>query len=337
MSVPPGGTAVPLLVRLPNWVGDACMALPTIGALEAAGFAPTLAGRGWAADLFAGHGWPVLKLPGGVRAAARTLRAAGPRRGLLLTNSLSSALAFRLGGVKGLGHRNEGRALLLGRALPRPQGLHEVETFWRLGQATAAWMLGGEPWPAPPRSLGLRLAAGHVEAARRALRDAGLEAGGYVVIAPLATGTVDGRPKVWPGFADLDRALNSAGVRTVCCPGPGEEAAASAAAPCAALLPGLGLGAYAAVCATARLTVANDSGPMHLAAATDAPVLGLFGPGDPARTHPWSPGARWFGGQGHWPEPGRVLDAVLAAVSGATGGAMGGAVLGAAGGAAGAA
>lgn len=313
MSAWPSGAAVPLLVRLPNWVGDACMALPTLSALEATGFEPTLAGRGWAADLFAGHGWPVLKLPGGLQAAARVLRTLEPRRGLLLTNSLSSALAFRLGGVAALGHRNEGRSLLLGRAIARPQGLHEVEVFWRLGAATAAWLGSAGPWTAPPASLGLRLAAAHRDAALRALRDGGLQPGGYVVIAPLATGTVAGQPKLWPGFAELDRALQSAGVRTVCCPGPGEEEAARAAAPCATQLTGLGLGAYAAVCATARLTVANDSGPMHLAAATGAPVLGLFGPGDPARTHPWSPGARWLGGQGRWPAIGEVLDTVLGA------------------------
>lgn len=315
MSVPPSG-AEPLLVRLPNWVGDACMALPTLHALEAAGFAPSLAGRGWASDLFAGHGWPVTKLPGGLRDAARVVRAAGPRHALLLTNSLSSALAFRLGGVAALGHRNEGRSLLLGRAIPRSSGLHEVESFWRLGAATAAWRSRG-PWPSsPPPSLGLRLADAHREAARRALADAGLGEGDHVVIAPLATGTVDGRPKVWPGFAALDRALREAGVRTVCCPGPGEEAAAREAAPGATLLPGLGLGAYAAVCASARLTVANDSGPMHLAAATDAPVLGLFGPGDPARTHPWAPGARWLGGHGRWPELAEVIDTVLGRLDG---------------------
>ena len=63
----------------------------------------------------------------------------------------------------------------------------------------------------------------------------------------------------------------------------------------------LGLGAYAAVCADARVTVANDSGPMHLAAAVDAPVLGVFGPGDPRRTRPWGPRAHWLGGDGAWP------------------------------------
>jgi heptosyltransferase-2 len=302
-SGPIARDAPTLLVRLPNWVGDACMALPALRGLEERGVVPRLAGRGWAADLFAGHAWPVVKLPAGLLAAAGALRPLGLRRGLLLTNSLSSATAFRLAGVSALGHRNEGRSLLLGRAIARRAGLHEVEVFWRLARETVGW-LGLPPLPeAPPAQLGLRLADAHRSAAGRALSAVGLEAGsGFVVLAPLAAGTTGGVGKTWPGFGELARGLAEAGIRIVCCPGPGEEAAARQAVPAATQLPGLGLGAYAAVCARAGLTVANDSGPMHLAAAVGAPVLGVFGPGDPARTGPWGPGAHAIGGAGRWPD-----------------------------------
>ena len=36
-----------------------------------------------------------------------------------------------------------------------------------------------------------------------------------------------------------------------------------------------------------RLVVANDSGLMHLAAASGAPTLGLFGPSRPEHYAPW--------------------------------------------------
>ncbi|MFZ4758453.1 MAG: glycosyltransferase family 9 protein [Burkholderiaceae bacterium] len=307
-----------LLVRLPNWVGDVCMALPTLRQLEAIGFAPVLAGRRWAADLLAGHDWPVLALPSGTRAAAAVLRGAGARHGLLLTNSIGSAVAMRWAGVSALGHRNEGRSLLLGRAIAKPTGLHEVRTFWRLGAHLAGWR-DRVGWPPdPPESLGLRLADTHRAAAREALRGIGLVDGApYVVLAPLATGTIDGASKCWPGFGALGRALRERGITTVCCPGPGEEAGASAAVPDARLLPGLGLGAYAAVCAGARLTVSNDSGPMHLAAAVDAEVIGVFGPSDPRRVSPWGPHTAWFGGGGDWPLPGVIERAVDARLAGA--------------------
>ncbi|CAN7211458.1 glycosyltransferase family 9 protein [Phenylobacterium sp. LjRoot219] len=42
----------------------------------------------------------------------------------------------------------------------------------------------------------------------------------------------------------------------------------------------------------ARLFVGNDSGAMHLAAASGAPTLGLFGPSDDRRYAPWGPNAR---------------------------------------------
>jgi ADP-heptose:LPS heptosyltransferase len=38
----------------------------------------------------------------------------------------------------------------------------------------------------------------------------------------------------------------------------------------------------------ARLVVAADTGPLHLACAAGAPVVGIFGPTDPARNGPWS-------------------------------------------------
>jgi ADP-heptose:LPS heptosyltransferase len=44
---------------------------------------------------------------------------------------------------------------------------------------------------------------------------------------------------------------------------------------------------FAALAARAALFVGNDSGPMHLAAAAGAPVLGLFGPGEPHVFGPW--------------------------------------------------
>ena len=40
----------------------------------------------------------------------------------------------------------------------------------------------------------------------------------------------------------------------------------------------------------ARLVVSADSGPMHLAAARERPVVALFGPADPERTGPWGEG-----------------------------------------------
>lgn len=46
----------------------------------------------------------------------------------------------------------------------------------------------------------------------------------------------------------------------------------------------------AALLRCCQLTVANDSGPMHISAAVGTPVVGIFGPTDPHRTGPYGPG-----------------------------------------------
>jgi heptosyltransferase-3 len=50
----------------------------------------------------------------------------------------------------------------------------------------------------------------------------------------------------------------------------------------------------AAVLSRTKLFVGNDSGLGHIAAAMGTPTVTLFGPGDPARYHPWHPQARWI-------------------------------------------
>ena len=50
----------------------------------------------------------------------------------------------------------------------------------------------------------------------------------------------------------------------------------------------------AAVLTRAQLFVGNDSGLGHIAATTGTPTTTVFGPGDPARYHPWHPQARWI-------------------------------------------
>lgn len=291
-----------LAVRLPNWLGDACMALPALARLRAAGFALACFGKGWARDLLAGEADRVERLPGGLLADAAAIRSCGARRGVLFPNSFGSALRMRLAGVAAAGHGGLRRPLL-GRGVARVEGSHEVEAFWRVA---GAWCPTGEP----PRELGFRAAPAHRESAAAALRAAGVS-GPYSVVAPLAVGRIHGQSKQWPGFRLLARILAERGP-VLCCPGPGEEAAMRAAVPEAVPCNGLGVGAYACVMADARVVVANDSGPMHLAAAAGAAVVGVFGVSDPGRTRPWSPRARTVGDAGGWPSVDQVAAAALA-------------------------
>ena len=66
----------------------------------------------------------------------------------------------------------------------------------------------------------------------------------------------------------------------------------------------------AAILGQAQLFIGNDSGPGHMAAATGTPTLTVFGPGDPARYHPWHPQAQWIQS-----DTGRIEDVSAKAVA----------------------
>ncbi len=74
--------------------------------------------------------------------------------------------------------------------------------------------------------------------------------------------------------------------------GPGEEALAqeviSAAGDPSPIAIPLGIGPLMALMRRAKFVVSADTGPLHLASALGAPVIGLFGPTDPSRNGPFS-------------------------------------------------
>jgi heptosyltransferase II len=308
----------PLIVRLRNWVGDVTLGLPLLQRLADEGCDLHLVGKGWARDLLAGHGWPVHVLPktwqGRVALLRRLKQEAGSTgRGLdalCLPYSFSSALEFRLAGLRALGYAYEGRSLLLARAVPRPQGVHELQVYWALGD-----VLLGRAAP-PPERIGLRVSPAH-RAQAQALRAAhGIEAD-CIVICPFAGGTWSKQDKTWPGFPDfVAQVLPGFGRSIVVCPGPGEEAIAQERYAGARLLPGVGLGAYAALLQEAAVMVSNDTGPGHIAAAVGTPLVSVLGPSDPALWRAWGPRVQLLQGAGTWPDAGAVQAAVARALQG---------------------
>ena len=128
----------PLTVRLPNHLGDACMALPTLDLLAHEGFELRLAGRAWAASLFNAYAWPCIALHGSTPEKIDALRAARGSEGnaaLLLTNSFSTAFEFRLAGYSSVGYARGGRSWLLQRAVAVEPRDHMVEYYYRLARS----------------------------------------------------------------------------------------------------------------------------------------------------------------------------------------------------------
>ncbi|CAM4129825.1 glycosyltransferase family 9 protein [Bordetella tumulicola] len=300
-----------LYVRLPNWVGDVCMSLPSLSLLGSTGFPLVVCARPWARDLLEGvakHDF--IPMRGRVQDDRRTVREhrrtwgmnAAHVRGLALPDSLSSAAVFRLAGVPSAGYRDDGRSLLLRWPIAKPaERLHAVQSWYYLTRsALQRWGLPADP-EQPGPALNLPMTPAHYAAADNLLRESGLANQVFVLIAPTATGLHKGKVKVWPGFDVLTRSLQSRGYTVVMCPPPAEIDEARRNAPTARLLPAVSLGAFAALTARAALVVCNDSGVSHVAAAANARQLTLFGVTDPNRTGPWSAHAVCVGSDGNWP------------------------------------
>ncbi len=313
-------TARPTLyIRLPNWVGDVCMSLPSLELLLHTGLPVVVCARPWAQDLLAAYplagfvpmtsSWRTNRAS--VRQHLKQSRLPAPR-GLLLPDSLSSALSFRFAGIPCAGYRDDGRSLILRWPCRKPDAsLHAVQSWHYLTRyALKHWQLPvAHAEPAP--ELDWRPAALHEQQAAKVMAEAGLASGRFILIAPTATGLHKGRIKAWTGFDSLSQSLQARGFTVVMAPPAGEQAAAQAAAPSVQLLPAMGLGAFAVLTHAAGLVVCNDSGVSHLAAAARARQITLFGVTDPLRTGPWSNQATRLGRLDHWPSAPDVLSTAL--------------------------
>jgi ADP-heptose:LPS heptosyltransferase len=297
----------PLIVRLRNWVGDVILGVPALHLLQQHGYQPVLVGKGWAPALLAGEGWPTHPRPaklGDSVALLRRLRrealaqdAGFDRRenALVLPTSFTGALEMRLAGLKAVGYAQEARGPLLKRAEPITYGGHALISYWELA---CRFLRVDLP---PPERIALKTLSADQAAADALLARHGVRPG-FVVICPFAGGQFEKQDKTWPAFADYTRALlrlcHDQGRDVVACPGPGEEDIVPRDHPGVLALAGVRLGVYGGLLRRAALVVSNDTGPAHLAAAADAPVLSVLGPTKPEQWAPWGPQVQILR---HWP------------------------------------
>jgi heptosyltransferase-1 len=103
--------------------------------------------------------------------------------------------------------------------------------------------------------------------------------------------------KQWPAerYAAVAARLEEAGIKTVVNAASSEDAIAGrvvAANGGAAVSVPCSVGQLIAMMRRAAVVIAGDTGPLHLAAALGRPVVGLYGPTDPARNGPYRTNAR---------------------------------------------
>jgi heptosyltransferase II len=299
-----------LAARAPNHLGELVLALPALAALA------ERARRGTGDRLLVQlPAWllPVLRMSGldaeplpfddrrAVLDAAGALRRAGARRGVLLTPSFSSALIFRLAGLaERRGTAGGGRDLLLTDPVDREPLLrgHRVAEFLAIA---------GEPLPdGPPPAPRLRSAGEAPAAWARRRKELGLSTEPLPTVGLLPGSNAESRR--WPSdrFARVARELAETGARVYVFGSAGESRlTASVAAEAAGRAAGKGdvvdlggrtsLEELAGALLACHLLVTNDTGPMHLAAALDRPIVALEGAADPAQTRPLASRVRLVG------------------------------------------
>ena len=276
------------LVIGPNWLGDAVMAIPFLRALKAAHPSHSigvLARRGPAAVFQAQGSADMILARSSLLADVAAIRRGRFDEAWLLPNSFRAGLLSFLGGVpERIGYATDRRGPLLTTALAPPARIgHQLRDYDALLRAR-----GIEPDCDPPRLPISQMAA---RSAAEALETARLDP--HARLALLAPGAAFSWTKRWPPdrFGRLGAMLRDRHWACAIVVGPGEEGLArrvSAAAQSPLPILGLDLGPIelAALLSRARVVVANDSGPMHLAAAVGTPVVAFFGPTDPGRTAP---------------------------------------------------
>jgi ADP-heptose:LPS heptosyltransferase len=167
-----------------------------------------------------------------------------------------------------------------------PTGRHVAELNYSLAEQA------GASRPATPE-YPLRVPAGGAASIRARLHDLGIS-GEYIVVGPGGSW----RAKCWPveRYGEFCREFEKKNEMSVIVVyGPGEkslaEEVARAASPARPTVIATTIEELMGLLAHARCLVAADSGPLHLAAALGTPVVGLYGPTDPARNGPYVPGA----------------------------------------------
>jgi heptosyltransferase II len=272
-----------LIVRARNFIGDVVLLLPALERLHAAGYELTLVGKPWLKSLIDAYGWSVHSYPKkylervkllkslAVTAQSKDATFRNHINAITFATSFSSALDMRSAGLKAYGYAVEGRSILLAAHAKIVYGEHALNSYWRLTNG-----LLGSTLPPPP-SVNLRTSAAAEDAAKAALQSAGVREH-YIVLVPFAGGTFEKLGKKWGGFPALVERFGCINHDLVLAPGPDEEADARARFPTAKILSRLPLNAYCAILRDAALTIANDTGPGHMAASVNGKLLSVLGP-----------------------------------------------------------
>jgi heptosyltransferase-2 len=290
-----------ILIRGPNWVGDAVLAIPAMKAVRQhfSKAEITLLVRPWVAGLFTSAPfvdriWSEGK-PSGLAEWTRitkAIRTGSFDLALLLPNSFESALMMFLGGVpRRVGYATDGRRWMLTDSVA-PAGTHQHQVHYYLDLVKT---LSAET---EMTSIEIEATSAERADARRLLKAEGI--GNDVKFLVLNPGAAYGSAKRWneARFAAVADTLAGRLNMAVALIGsekerPIAEQIQTLMKTRSAVLTGkTSLETLIGILAESSLMITNDSGPMHIAAALGVPTVAVFGSTDDKVTGPYGPRAR---------------------------------------------
>ena len=292
-----------LLVVMPSWVGDTVMATPLLRALRKLypSAQITCLARSVVRPILDASPWidrivtvrPIRKgsRRKGVFSLARHLAARKFDTAVMLPNSFRSAVTVMLAGIpRRVGYDRDGRGFLLtDRLVPRRRRGAFVPVSTRdyyLGLVRYLGAVEVDP------GMELFTRPEHDRIVDQMLKSEGWRGASQplVVITP---GAAYGEAKLWDPrrFAQIADRCEHEHEALVAIGGPPKERPILERVIAAAQRPilnltdrGVDLTLFKSVVKRSRLVITNDTGPRHIAAALNVPVVSIFGPTDPAWT-----------------------------------------------------
>ncbi len=295
-----------ILLRVPNWIGDAVMSIPAMDALIALypNARITVLAKPRTAPFFRRPGVEIMEFDEQGRHAgmtgklrlARELKRKKFDMAVLFQNSFEGALLVRMAVIpERVGYDRHRRGFLLTRPIEFTEEIskrHQVFYYLNIVKALGAEVADSIDAAVPE----IDITDDEVEAALEIIRKAGFAGRTLVGAAP---GASYGPAKMWPeqSFSSVFEHMNSAGglnAVPVIFGGYDDQPAAKslsdkltkAGVKNLNLAGETNLTEFMALASLMKVFISNDSGPMHVAAALGTPTVGIFGSTEPAHTGP---------------------------------------------------
>ena len=264
---------VKVVVRLPNWIGDALMSYPLLIGLQRSGVNFVCVGHPWAKELFAATEFDVVSSSEvkSVKWAYKFYKKNKFDFAISCPKTLSSILPMKLAGIKTIGYHG-----FSSTRLSYNDSLHTVENYFELGKSFF------DP------KLTLEQINDTVPVGKQEENQAKLiiekQKHPYVVICPYATNLHKGKNKEWPNWKEFCEKYTAYSIIAMVSPNDLNRCKIEYPnIPCvSANIPVTGQ-----VMKQAKFVLANDSGAMHIASFFGANVIGLFGATEIQKTRPW--------------------------------------------------